>query len=601
LASLGNFIPGANSLRSFKKVPPPKERVSARAPAPPTLVVKKILTKNWLEKLPPRPWIYGIKRPEEDIPRRPEGADTTVEKKTEDPDEGPGNEEKPGILSYAFFRKEKVRKVDDKSLSKIREIMKSRLGSLVIRRIKIITPSSKGKYKHVFHSPETHRTISQEEFDQLDDYTKASRTESFFEGNYSFVTSEKDALPSHDKLKGQPIYGDHLGRAEFDPVSLKLEPAKNRPMPRVSNGKNQDQEEPASLVIGVVTQDHHTGKFMFKYWAIISVQEQRAIVELLEPDVIHPTRKGEFKTDEDAYRVWLLGAGRLQTNAARRRILSTEKSKSPKGALRGGMTKEEKEKIYTRYVGSECGLHHCHIFSFWVLLARYGELPEKGNIPTVVPATRPKDPEKAKKFYRDVPLPWWDLPYLNNKKLSDIIAEKYELKWAMKEVNIPVHERVAWPARYYTEPPTELKKQEGQNDVALLVVLPPPRSDTPRPEEHEVPEKGERTKAPSRSKTPSRSRTPSRTRSSSPHDSDVDDSIETLGSSAETPVEPYSSDSDTDVRSETPEVVEEVVETVIEPEIFGFTRPRDWGSLVEEDPEIMNMDFDAPLVLDSSK
>lgn len=537
LAKLG---PGPKKSFKIEKKP---EKVSARSVPVPAKksVPARARFSTWFSDAPPKPWTHGPKTHEpREVQEHYEGEEIEVE---EDYVIKP-----QGSASYAFFKEENVPVLDEKSRKKILEICQGRLGSLVIRRVKTVM-TSKGKTKYVLHSPESHRVISAEEYQSLDDVTKSTRVETFFEGSYSFVTSKKNALPTHDVFSGRAIFGDHKGRSQFDPCSLRLELAPDSPMPRASRGKNSGQDDPYSLVCGVVSKDPSTKKLIFTRWAVISVQEQRAILSILEPDVIHPIRKDEVRTNPDVFRAWLLGGGRLSTNAFRRRVLSEQ--------AQGGSVPEH---LYTRYIGSSWGLHHCHILSFWVLLCRYGEMPCKGNIPPVVPAPKPKDPEKAKFYFEDKPLTWWDLPYLRldqetpkkgksskkeRKRLDKYVLDKYELKTEIKKVRIPVHRRAACAKEFYPEIP--LREQEGKNDIAELLLS-----------------------------------------SKTAEDSDTETETSGIGVSSDVIGTPPSSDlglsSDTETpRSETPS---EEFETVA-----AFKRP-DWATVVEDAEE---MDFDAPL------
>jgi len=533
--------------KSFRITQPPlKERVSARAvmaPAKPKGPPARARFSDWLEKAPKKPWIHGPK-----IPDSAPTSDGEIEE-VEEVDEGFQKAGEVRTQAVSFFREEIVPKLDEDSHKKIKEICQGRLGSLVIRRVKSITASSKGKYVYVLHSPESHREITQEEYDELDAQTKHSRVETFFKGTYSFVTSKKPALPTHDAFEGEAIFANHLGRSEFDPTTLRLEiSGDTKPMPRPSNNLHPDKDEPASLVCGVVAKNKHTKKLEFTRWAIISVQEQRAILSILEPDVSHPIRKGEVRMDESSYRSWLMGGGRLSTNAFRRRVLSatTEGGKA--------ISAKKQERLYTRYVGSSWGLHHCHILSFWVLMCRYGELPCKGNIPSVIPSIKPKDTEKLKFYHEDKPLTWWDLPYLKTssskkgKKLDQYIIDKYELKVNKQKVNIPVHPRSVWAKKMIDEPP--LEEQPGQNDIAELV-LSRPVTPAPRAEESDSEDMGS--------------------------SSDIVGSLDSgLSSDSETP------------RSESPS-------SEIEVEVSVF-KPPDWATMAEEGEE---MDFSSPLSFSS--
>ena len=231
-------------------------------------------------------------------------------------------------------------------------------------------------------------------------------------------------------------------------------------------------------------------------------------------------------------------------------------------------TDEEKEAIYTRYVGGPWGLHHCHILVFWVLMCRYGELPGDDNIPTVVPTIPPNDPEMLEKWYEDKPLGWWDLPKVpspsiggrtRSKKLrmDEYLVEKLGLKFSKKRVAIPVHERVRFPKKVLVPPP--LEKQEGQNDVGELVLAPVMLV----------------------------SSTDSLGRTSSPAGSDSESDSEATSGLSVSLDSGLSSDSETS-RSATPSTEVEVVAQ--EAWVFKST----WADLAEDDEE---MDFEAPLSL----
>lgn len=526
---------------SARSVAAPKPKASPKA-APRSILKSRFVRPpapvrtGWFPDDPKKPFIKGPDLPEEVKP---------VERSND----------------YSFFKEADVNVLDKSSLQKIRDICRGRLGGLVIRRVKAVLPSKDGVYQHYLHQPEGRRLLGFEEFEALDEETRKFRTETIFEGEYSLITSKKSALITHDKFEGQTFFARSSGRSEFDPMTLQLELAEGRPMPRVSNRKNTNEDDPASLICGYASRDPNTRKLVLKRWTIISIQEQRAILALIEPTTIHPsTKKGEIK-DSDSYRAWLLGAGRLSTNLFRRKVLSEKSAKTP-------FTDEEKEAIYTRYVGGPWGLHHCHILVFWVLMCRYGELPGDDNIPTVVPTIPPNDPEMLEKWYEDKPLGWWDLPKvpspiiegrLRSKKLrmDEYLVEKLGLKFSKKRVAIPVHERVRFPKKVLIPPP--LEKQEGQNDVGELVLAPVMLV----------------------------SSTDSLGRTSSPAGSDSESDSEATSGLSVSLDSGLSSDSETS-RSATPSTEVEVVAQ--EAWVFKST----WADLAEDDEE---MDFEAPLSL----
>lgn len=526
---------------SARSVAAPKPKASPKA-APRSILKSRFVRPpapvrtGWFPDDPKKPFIKGPDLPEEVKP---------VERSND----------------YSFFKEADVNVLDKSSLQKIRDICRGRLGGLVIRRVKAVLPSKDGVYQHYLHQPEGRRLLGFEEFEALDEETRKFRTETVFEGEYSLITSKKSALITHDKFEGQTFFARSSGRSEFDPMTLQLELAEGRPMPRVSNRKNTNEDDPASLICGYASRDPNTRKLVLKRWTIISIQEQRAILALIEPTTIHPsTKKGEIK-DSDSYRAWLLGAGRLSTNLFRRKVLSEKSAKTP-------FTDEEKEAIYTRYVGGPWGLHHCHILVFWVLMCRYGELPGDDNIPTVVPTIPPNDPEMLEKWYEDKPLGWWDLPKvpspiiegrLRSKKLrmDEYLVEKLGLKFSKKRVAIPVHERVRFPKKVLIPPP--LEKQEGQNDVGELVLAPVMLV----------------------------SSTDSLGRTSSPAGSDSESDSEATSGLSVSLDSGLSSDSETS-RSATPSTEVEVVAQ--EAWVFKST----WADLAEDDEE---MDFEAPLSL----
>lgn len=526
---------------SARSVAAPKPKASPKA-APRSILKSRFVRPpapvrtGWFPDDPKKPFIKGPDLPEEVKP---------VERSND----------------YSFFKEADVNVLDKSSLQKIRDICRGRLGGLVIRRVKAVLPSKDGVYQHYLHQPEGRRLLGFEEFEALDEETKKFRTETIFEGEYSLITSKKSALITHDKFEGQTFFARSSGRSEFDPMTLQLELAEGRPMPRVSNRKSTNEDDPASLICGYASRDPNTRKLVLKRWTIISIQEQRAILALIEPTTIHPsTKKGEIK-DSDSYRAWLLGAGRLSTNLFRRKVLSEKSAKTP-------FTDEEKEAIYTRYVGGPWGLHHCHILVFWVLMCRYGELPGDDNIPTVVPTIPPNDPEMLEKWYEDKPLGWWDLPKvpspiiegrLRSKKLrmDEYLVEKLGLKFSKKRVAIPVHERVRFPKKVLIPPP--LEKQEGQNDVGELVLAPVMLV----------------------------SSTDSLGRTSSPAGSDSESDSEATSGLSVSLDSGLSSDSETS-RSATPSTEVEVVAQ--EAWVFKST----WADLAEDDEE---MDFEAPLSL----
>lgn len=526
---------------SARSVAAPKPKASPKA-APRSILKSRFVRPpapvrtGWFPDDPKKPFIKGPDLPEEVKP---------VERSND----------------YSFFKEADVNVLDKSSLQKIRDICRGRLGGLVIRRVKAVLPSKDGVYQHYLHQPEGRRLLGFEEFEALDEETKKFRTETIFEGEYSLITSKKSALITHDKFEGQTFFARSSGRSEFDPMTLQLELAEGRPMPRVSNRKSTNEDDPASLICGYASRDPNTRKLVLKRWTIISIQEQRAILALIEPTTIHPsTKKGEIK-DSDSYRAWLLGAGRLSTNLFRRKVLSEKSAKTP-------FTDEEKEAIYTRYVGGPWGLHHCHILVFWVLMCRYGELPGDDNIPTVVPTIPPNDPEMLEKWYEDKPLGWWDLPKvpspiiegrLRSKKLrmDEYLVEKLGLKFSKKRVAIPVHERVRFPKKVLVPPP--LEKQEGQNDVGELVLAPVMLV----------------------------SSTDSLGRTSSPAGSDSESDSEATSGLSVSLDSGLSSDSETS-RSATPSTEVEVVAQ--EAWVFKST----WADLAEDDEE---MDFEAPLSL----
>lgn len=526
---------------SARSVAAPKPKASPKA-APRSILKSRFVRPpapvrtGWFPDDPKKPFIKGPDLPEEVKP---------VERSND----------------YSFFKEADVNVLDKSSLQKIRDICRGRLGGLVIRRVKAVLPSKDGVYQHYLHQPEGRRLLGFEEFEALDEETRKFRTETVFEGEYSLITSKKSALITHDKFEGQTFFARSSGRSEFDPMTLQLELAEGRPMPRVSNRKSTNEDDPASLICGYASRDPNTRKLVLKRWTIISIQEQRAILALIEPTTIHPsTKKGEIK-DSDSYRAWLLGAGRLSTNLFRRKVLSEKSAKTP-------FTDEEKEAIYTRYVGGPWGLHHCHILVFWVLMCRYGELPGDDNIPTVVPTIPPNDPEMLEKWYEDKPLGWWDLPKvpspiiegrLRSKKLrmDEYLVEKLGLKFSKKRVAIPVHERVRFPKKVLIPPP--LEKQEGQNDVGELVLAPVMLV----------------------------SSTDSLGRTSSPAGSDSESDSEATSGLSVSLDSGLSSDSETS-RSATPSTEVEVVAQ--EAWVFKST----WADLAEDDEE---MDFEAPLSL----
>ena len=527
-----NFKISARSVAAPKpKAPSPRSILKSRFVRPPAPA-----RTGWFPDDPKKPFIKGPDLPEEVKP---------VERSND----------------YSFFKEADVNVLDKSSLQKIRDICRGRLGGLVIRRVKAVLPSKDGVYQHYLHQPEGRKLLTIEEFEALDEETKKFRTETIFEGEYSLITSKKSALITHDKFEGQTFFARSSGRSEFDPMTLQLELAEGRPMPRVSNRKSTNEDDPASLICGYASRDPNTRKIILKRWTIISIQEQRAILALIEPTTIHPsTKKGEIK-DSDSYRAWLLGAGRLSTNLFRRKVLSEKSAKTP-------FTDEEKEAIYTRYVGGPWGLHHCHILVFWVLMCRYGELPGDDNIPTVVPTIPPNDPEMLEKWYEDKPLGWWDLPKVpspsiggrtRSKKLrmDEYLVEKLGLKFSKKRVAIPVHERVRFPKKVLVPPP--LEKQEGQNDVGELVLAPVMLV----------------------------SSTDSLGRTSSPAGSDSESDSEATSGLSVSLDSGLSSDSETS-RSATPSTEVEVVAQ--EAWVFKST----WADLAEDDEE---MDFEAPLSL----
>lgn len=543
------------ALNSLPKREVPNFKISARSIQSPKAKSKTILTRprvwtkpappsgGWFPDDPKKPFIKGPKIPEEVAP---------VNRSND----------------YSFFKEADVNVLTKSSLQKVRDIARGRLGNLVIRRVKKILPSKGGEYRHYLHSPEDRKLISQEEFDQLSDEVKFTRVETIFKGEYSLITSKKSPTITRDHFEGQAFFAKSSGRAEFDPMTLNLELAEDRPMPRGSNNKNTNEDDPASLICGYAVRDPMTKKLVLKKWTIISIQEQRAILALVEPTVIHPsTKKGEIK-DADSYRAWLLGAGRLSTNLFRRKVLSEKAAKTP-------FTAEEKEKIYTRYCGSAWGLHHCHILVFWTLMCRYGELPGDDNVPTVVPTVPPKDPEKLAEWYEDKPLLWWDLPRISipiegKKKprrirMDEYLIEKLGLEFTKQRVLIPVHERVRFPQKVVEPPP--LENQEGQNDVAELVLAPITLTD---------------------SLDTIGSGSLDRTSSPANFGSETDsDSETTSGILTESLDSGLSSDSETS-RSATPSTEIEVIAQ----EAWVFKS--NWADLADEDGE---MDFDAPLTL----
>jgi len=478
--------------------------------------------------------------------------------------------------TYSFFKTTQVRVLDPPSLQRVRDICRSRLGGLVIRRVKLITPSKNGEYEYWLNSPESRTKITREEYDELSDHDKRFKVETIFHGTYSLVTSSKSALPTRDAFAGEACFAKSSGRAEFDPMTLRLELAEGRPMPRESNRKSYDKDDPASLVCGYVTRDPESRKLVFRMWTIISVQEQHAILAMLEPTVIHPSKKGEIK-EANAYRAWLMGGGRLSTNVFRRKVCSEKANKTP-------LSDEVKEEIYTRYIGSPWGLHHCHILNFWVLMCRYGELPAPGNLPTIIPTIPPNDPEKQANYYEDKSLPYWDLPMITvgddpeNKgkkrrlRMDDAFVEMMQLKFTSKMVDVPVNPRADLPRKVIAPP--KLEDQPGQNDVGIIATV--PREDLPTKISEEIYADAEAVSSDSDAAAAVASDT----------DSEADSDTDTGDTSklAESLDSGLSSDSESD-RSDTPSTEVEVVAQ----EAFIF---KSWADVVEGDDE---MDYAAPI------
>lgn len=576
------------NLKSINFLPKgPKAKISARSVAPPNRSgkgAKKPLQSILKNSFSPRP----RSKPQwtSNDPKKPFTTGPKVE----------GDQANRADV-YSFFKEAYVKKLDKDSLQRIRDICWGRLGNLVIRRVKSITPSKEGRFEFFLHSPESRKQITEEEYMALDEETKYHRVEIMFYGDYSLVTSKKSPMITRDKFEGKAFFAKNTGRAEFDPMTLNLELVENGPMPRISNKKAPVFDDPASLVCGYATRDPHTNKLFFKKWTIISVQEQRAILAMLEPKVTHvSTKKGEIK-DPDSYRAWLLGGGRLSTNLFRRKVCSESASGTP-------LSEKEKEKIYTRYIGSSWGLHHCHILVFWVLMCKYGELPGNDNIPTVIVGIPPSDPNKE--WYEDKPIPWWDLPKMNvtslvkadpslleklgnpkKKELKSIrmdrlLVAQLGLKYSIVKIRIPVHERVRFPPKIIRAP--KLEDQIGQNDVAEL-----------------VPSVVLRTDADDVLGLPTLSTSPdsdSDDRDSEDRESDTDSGTETgsdsgLSTGTETVLSDsldsgLSSDSETGERSSTPSTDVEV--TVLE-STWVFKTSSTWA---DDDGE---MDFDSPLTL----
>jgi hypothetical protein len=253
------------------------------------------------------------------------------------------------------------------------------------------------------------------------------------------------------------------------------------------------------------------------------------------------------------------------------------------------LSDEVKEEIYTRYIGSPWGLHHCHILNFWVLMCRYGELPAPGNLPTIIPTIPPNDPEKQANYYEDKSLPYWDLPMIivgdggsaategksekRRLRMDDAFVEMMQLKFTSKMVDVPVNPRADLPRKVIAPP--KLEDQPGQNDVGIIATV--PREDLPTKISEEIYSDAEAVSSDSDA-----------TAVASDTDSDTDTETGESGSDtsklAESLDSGLSSDSESD-RSDTPSTEVEVVAQ----EAFIF---KSWADVVEGDDE---MDYAAPI------
>lgn len=217
----------------------------------------------------------------------------------------------------------------------------------------------------------------------LEENARAQWTSAQIEHNLEFVHEEFEALTETRSLRGNDPYNGRVitcksaDRAEMNPRSFELK--KNSNMcgtvaPRVGD-----------LVCMFVDQPTNSrGGLCASKWFICSEQFLRAWTLVTYPT--HPSYKGKT---EERLREWVLSGNRLATNSARKNALAySQNGEFP--------DREEAEKRFFRLRVETCAKGWTHVYCAMVLMARYGEIPSGGNIPTNLGA--------------GPSMHWWDLP-----------------------------------------------------------------------------------------------------------------------------------------------------------------------------------------------
>jgi hypothetical protein len=159
-----------------------------------------------------------------------------------------------------------------------------------------------------------------------------------------------------------------------------------------------------------------------------------------------------------------MGGSRLRVNTYRATLFSEKHSTANLLSV-----EEEKEKHF-RVSPFALG-EYCHILNAWVLMARYGEVPSSGNIPTTVPPPVPNDPVKAAAQYKPKPMKHWDLPWLilNGKKmkLDRYVCQTLGLKWTARTRQVPVNKASLLPDTF-----VEISCEEDLKESGSKVLVP---------------------------------------------------------------------------------------------------------------------------------
>ena len=335
-----------------------------------------------------------------------------------------------------------VRVLDEASLTKVRDLTSARFGGLVFRRVLRVDPASRAsQVKHTYHSPESKRVLPEAEANSMEWDHFFSRVTTKYSGAYTFSTAACGAVPAHDKFEGEPIFGSSYGRSDIDPVSLKFVPARGAYAPRASHRTAPDQDDPCSLVVGEVVRDRKTGKLHYSKWALAPMQLIWAVLLTLDTEAEPPVRQGQAKAGPAARAFWM-GGSRLRVNTYRATLFSEKHSTA--NLFEVEVEKEKHFRVSPFALGE-----YCHILNAWVLMARYGEVPSPGNIPTTVPPPVPKDSVKAAGVYSPKPMKHWDLPWLffegKKMKLDRYLTQTLGLVWQKQTRGVPVNKASLLP------------------------------------------------------------------------------------------------------------------------------------------------------------